>query len=111
MKHIFRNFYGKTKDTGKYWSTNVLLEMLSSDDPSVSDFLPKSGVLRQVMKVCLVLVTSNCDIEQVFTAFTLYDTKLNQAATPDEVEEITVIMKETPTWDKFDSMSTIIMWK
>ena len=56
-------------------------------------------------------MTSNCDIEQVFTAFTLYDTKLNQVATPDEVEEITVIVKETPTWDKFDSMSTMIMWK
>ena len=49
------------------------------------------------MKACLVQVTSSCDIEQVFSVFTLYDTKLNQAATPDEVVEMIAVMKETPT--------------
>ena len=111
-QYIFRNFFGKNKNTGKYWSTkDVLLEMLSSDDPAVLDFLPKNGVLRQVMKACLVQVTSSCDIEQVFSVFTLYDTKLNQAVTLDEVEEIIIIMKETPTWETFDSMSTTIVWQ
>ena len=40
---------------GKYWSTkDVLFEMLSSDDPAVSDSLSKNHVLRQKMKACLV---------------------------------------------------------
>ena len=111
-QYIFRNFFSKNKDTGKYWSTkDVLLEMLSSDDPAVFNFLPKNGVLRQVMKACLVQVTSSCGIERVFSVFTLYDTTLNQAAAPDEVEEMIVIMKETPTWKKFDSMSVTIIWQ
>ena len=67
---IFRNFFGKNKDTGKHWSTkDVLLEMLLSDDPAVLDFLPKNGVLRQVMKACLVQVISSCDTGQVFSVF------------------------------------------
>ena len=63
------------------------------------------------MKACLVQVTSSCGIERVFSVFTLYDTTLNQAAAPDEVEEMIVIMKETPTWKKFDSMSVTIIWQ
>ena len=47
----------------------------------------------------------------MFLVFTLYDTKLNQDAKPDEVEEMIIIIKETPTWEKFDSMSTTIMWQ
>ena len=54
---------------------------------------------------------SSCGIERVFSVFTLYDTTLNQAAAPDEVEEMIVIMKETPTWKKFDSMSVTIIWQ
>ena len=57
--------------------------MLSSNNPAVSDFLPKNVVLWQVVKAYLVQVTSSCDIERVFSVFTLYDTKLNQTATPD----------------------------
>ena len=54
-RYIFRNFFGKNKNAGKYWSTkDVPLEMLSSDDPAVLDFLQKNGVLRQVLKACLV---------------------------------------------------------
>ena len=56
-------------------------------------------------------MTSSCDIQRVFSVFTLYDTKLNQAATPDEVKEMIIIMKETPTWEKLDSMSTTSMWQ
>ena len=62
-RYIFRNSFDKNKDTEKYWSTKDVLEMLSSDDPAVLDFLPKNGVLRQVMKACLLQVTSSCDIE------------------------------------------------
>ena len=108
-RSIFRNFFGKNKDTGKYWSTKcVLLEVLSSDDPAVPDFLRKNGLPRQVMKACLVQMTSSCDVERMFSVFTLCDTKLNQVAAPDEVEEL-IVMKETPTWEKFNSMSTTIM--
>lgn len=63
------------------------------------------------MKACLVQVTSSCDIELLFFVFTLYDTKLNQTATPDEVEEVIIIMRETPTQEKFNSTSTLIMWQ
>ena len=63
-QHTFSNFFGKNKNRGKYWSTkDILLEMVSSDDPAVLDFLPKNGVLRQVMNACLMQVTSSCDIE------------------------------------------------
>lgn len=55
-------------------------------------------------------VTSNCGIEQLCSLLPLYDSKLNQAATLDKVEEM-IVMKETPTWKKFDSMSTSIMWQ
>lgn len=47
------------------------------------------------MKACLVQVTSSCDIELLFFVFTLYDTKLNQTATPDEVEEVIIIEGDT----------------
>ena len=69
-QNIFRKFFGKNKNTEKYCNTKyVLLEMLSSDDPAVSEFLPKNGVLRQVMKACLVQVISSCDTGQVFSVF------------------------------------------
>ena len=34
----------------KQYIQDVLLEVISSDDPIVSDFQPKTGILRQVIK-------------------------------------------------------------
>ena len=40
-RYVFRNFLGKNVETGVEWTTkDVLLKMLSSDNPSVYEFLP-----------------------------------------------------------------------
>ena len=50
-------------------------------------------------------------IANVFSVFILFDNKLNQATTPEKVEEIMVIMKEMPSWDSFDNKSPLILWR
>lgn len=44
-----------------------------------------------------------------FSLINLFDNKLNQAAIPEKVEEIMIIMKETPEFRAFGSCSSLLM--
>ena len=66
---------------------------------------------KKLILSALVQVTTSSDIERVFSVFTLFDNKLNQATTPEKVEKIMIIMKETPSWENFDNKSPLILWR
>ena len=102
-RYLWRNFMGKNSQ-GENWKTGqVLLRILSSQDDDVLSWLPKDSVLRHSMKSCLIQVVSSSDVERVMSTFNLYDDKLNQAAKPKTVEQMIIIMKESPSWRKFDT--------
>lgn len=104
-------YLAKTKTQGNTGAPKIFFLKYSQVSSSFTFSAKEQCTQRQVMKACLVQVTSSCDIELLFFVFTLYDTKLNQTATPDEVEEVIIIMRETPIQEKFNSTSTLIMWQ
>ena len=111
-RHIYRTYRGKNPATKEDWTAkDGMIDMLASRNAAVKEFLGETGVLRKVVKAMLVNVTTSSDIERVFSSYTLFDNKLNQAASPKLVEEIIVIMKESPAWPKFDSDRTVLMWR
>lgn len=111
-RYIFRNYKGLNPDTKKVWQTkDVLLNILSQEDPAVRKWLHRDAPLKRVILSALVQVTTSSDIERVFSVFTLFDNKLNQTTTPEKVEEIMVIMNKTPSSNNFDDKSSLILWR
>ena len=56
--------------------------------------------MRKVVTMMLVNVTMSSNIEHVMSVFTLFDSKLNQAATPGRVDKMVLIIKESHLWEK-----------
>ena len=109
-RYIFRNCMGRNRETGQEWTTReVLLKVLSNEDPTISTWL--DDPLRHILMIVLVTVTTSTDIERVFSVYTLYDNKLNQAAEPAHVEKMLTIMKESPNWSHFDGKAALVMWR
>ena len=111
-RYIFQNYKGLNPDTKKVWQTkDVLLNILSQKDPAIREWLHRDAPLKRVILSALVQVTTSSDIERIFSVFTLFDNKLNQVTNPEKVEEIMVIMKETPSSNNFDDKSPLILWR
>ena len=111
---LYHSYLSNNPATGEPWKTcDVLTNLLfrSQNDVSVQCWLHHGTPLYHIMKCYLCQITETAEVERLMSVFGLQDSKLNQGSTPEYLEMMVIIQKESPSWQYFDSLSAGRMWR
>ena len=111
---LYHSYLENNPATGEPWETcDTLTNLLyrSLTDVSIQCWLYCGSPLHHIIKCYLCQITETAEVERLMSVFCLQESKLNQGSTPEYLERMVIIQKESPSWDLFDSYTAGRMWR